>query len=137
MQTPGSLTPLRLGAAALGLATLIAPLQFVISDPRRGIDPPKVFGSPQFVVSHLLSIASFILLIFGTLALDGYLRSSRREGLPLVGMVVTLVGIGVFLPAYGFLFFVSPALNQLALQGQKEASTVITSVAIIPGVITL
>ncbi|GAC1348382.1 MAG: hypothetical protein NVSMB27_16000 [Ktedonobacteraceae bacterium] len=137
MQTHSSTTPLRLGAVALGLATLIAPIQFAISDPRRGVDPPQAYGSPQFVVAHLLGTASFILLIFGTLALYGYLRSSRREGLALLGMVVTLVGIGVFLPAYGFLFIVSPALAQLALQGQKEASAVITTIAITPGVITL
>ena len=137
MQTHSSSTPLRLGAVALGLGALVAPIQFAISDPRRGVDPPQVFGSPQFIVGHLLSITSFILLIFGTLALYACLRSDRREGLAFVGMIVTLLGIGVFLSAYGFLFFVSPALTQLALQGQKDAINVITAVAIIPGVITL
>ena len=137
MQTHSSSTPLRLGAVALGLGALVAPIQFAISDPKRGVDPPQVFSSPQFIISHWLTIASFILLIFGALALYACLRSDRREGLAFVGMIVTLVGIGVFLPAYGFLFFVSPALAQLALQGQKDAINVITAVAIIPGVITL
>jgi hypothetical protein len=137
VQIHSSSTPLRLGAVALGLATLIIPIQFAISDPTRGVDPPQAFSSSQFVVGHMLIVAAFILLIFGFVALYAYLRSSRRERLAFVGMIVTLVGIGVFLPAYGFLFFVSPALTQLALQGQKDATNVITAIAIIPGVITL
>lgn len=137
MQTQSYFTPLRPGAVALGLATLIIPIQFAISDPKRGVDPPQAFSSSQFVVGHMLIVAAFILLIFGFLALYAYLRSSRRERLAFVGMIVTLVGIGVFLPAIGFLSLVSPALAQLALHGQKDAANVINAVAIAPGVITL
>jgi uncharacterized membrane protein len=85
----------------------------------------------------MLIVAAFILLIFGFLALYAYLRSSRRERLAFVGMIVTLVGIGVFLPAIGFLSLVSPALAQLALHGQKDAANVVNTVAIVPGAMTL
>jgi hypothetical protein len=92
VQTQSSFTPLRLGAVALGLATLIIPIQFAISDPKRGVDPPQAFSSSQFVVGHMLIVAVFILLIFGFLTLYVSLRSSRRERLAFVGMIVTLVG---------------------------------------------
>ena len=125
---------LRLGAVALGLALLLVPVAFGIINPA---SDAQTLTSGLYLLRQVLFLSSFILLIFGFLALYASLRSSRRERLAFVGMIVTLVGIGLFLPAIGFLSLVSPALAQLTLHGQKDAANVVNTVAITPGAITL
>ena len=79
-----------------------------------------------FMLTHLLgTMLGIILLIFGVIALGAYLAKegghSRRLGLGLVAMVVTIAANMLFLPITGWAAFGEPAIGRAYLSGIEEA----------------
>src|SRR3712207_2722415 len=69
-----------------------------------------------YVLKHLfLSILGLIFAIFGTFALGAHLARSRAGRLGLVAVVITVLGIGLFLPQQGISTFSAPKDGQAYL----------------------
>jgi hypothetical protein len=75
-----------------------------------------------YVLSHVLgSILGLIFAIFGTFALGAYLATSRAGRLGLVAMVITVLGIALFLPQQGISTFDAPKAGQAYLVAGIES----------------
>ena len=76
----------------------------------------------HYVLGHVLgSILGLIFAIFGTFALGVYLATSRAGRLGLVAMVITVLGIGLFLPQQGISTFDAPKAGQAYLVAGIES----------------
>src|SRR5262245_9907675 len=126
-------TRIRLGAVALGLATLllaIFPLvrpffPLAVFEPERGI----AFASPAFVStawigSHYLAMLGFVLLQLGLLGLYGFHAGSGSERLALRGLVWCLPGVALILPA-GVEAYTMPIVGWLHLVGATGLAPII------------
>ena len=128
-------TRIRLGAVALGLATLllaIFPLvrpffPLDVFEPERGI----AFASPAFVStawigSHYLAMLGFVLLQLGLLGLYGFHAGSGSERLALRGLVWCLPGAALILPAFGVEAYTMPIVGRLQLAGATGLAPIIS-----------
>lgn len=106
MQTTVS-TRIRLGAVALGLATILLALfplvrpffPLDVFEPARGIAlASPAFVSTAWTSSHYLAMLGFVLLQLGRLALYGFHAGSGAEPLALRGLVWSLPGVTLILP---------------------------------------
>lgn len=135
----------RLGGVALGVSSLLILLAQVIrpaadtgaspqSDP---MGAANLYASKAFELSNVLLIIAFTLLILGVCALYSHLARSNISNvnnIGIVGMVLSLFGIGLFLPFAGVFAFAFPAAGTLYLQGQKDALDIALAVNQGPGV---
>ncbi len=75
----------------------------------------------HYVLVHLFgSILGLIFALFGTFALGVYLATSRAGRLGLVAMVITVLGIALFLPQQGISTFDAPKAGQAYLVAGVE-----------------
>ena len=134
MQTAVS-TRIRLGAVALGLATFLLALfplvrpffPLDVFEPARGI----ALASPAFVSnawtsSHYLAMLGFVLLQLGLLTLYGFHAGSGAEPLALRGLVWSLPGVALILPAFGVEAYTMPIVGQLHLAGATGLAPIIS-----------
>jgi hypothetical protein len=111
---------IRLGAmflAVSGLLLALFPLVRPFGD-RSGnpITAAETFASASWVVSHILGALGFILLPVGLFALYGYLRDSPVGPRALQGLVLSWLGVGLFLPIFGSEAFALRAIGNEALR---------------------
>lgn len=110
-----------LGAAALLLAIfpLIRPFFALnVFDPERAI----ALASPAFVsiawsLSHFLAMLGFVLLQGGALALYGFHAGSVGERPAFRGLVWSIPGVALILPAFGVEAYTMPIVGELHLVG--------------------
>lgn len=77
-------------------------------------------ATDSFALSWVFLLPNLIMQILGWIALWGAMRQSRFEGLAFWGMVLSIVGNGLFLPHTGVIAFVTPSLAELYLEGRTE-----------------
>jgi hypothetical protein len=102
---------LKLGAATLAVAVVL----FFAGLTHPDAVPPGVaqtISSAHWFWGHLGLIISHVLLIFGLLALYGALAGGRTERGAFIGLILSLVGIGLSLPLFGVLAFAFPSIGQ-------------------------
>src|SRR5262249_61485578 len=121
MQTAVSIR-IRLGAVALGLAAFLLALfplvrpffPLDVFEPARGIAlASPAFVSTAWTSSHYLAMLGFVLLQLGLLALYGFHARSAAESLALRGLVWSLPGAALLLPAFGVAAHTIPLVGRL------------------------
>ncbi len=82
-------------------------------------------------LGNMLGIVSLVLLLVGVQALYSLLVGTSADRWALAGMILTLVGVGLFLPFAGVFAFAGPVAGGFYLNGDKAAVRVIAdSVAV-------
>jgi hypothetical protein len=110
----------RLGAMFLALSGLLLasfPLVRPFGD-RSGdaMAAAETFASTSWVVSHILGALGFILLPVGFLGLYSHLRDSPVGLRAFQGLVLSSLGVGLFLPIFGTEAFALRAIGSEALR---------------------
>jgi hypothetical protein len=117
----------RLGALALAVAGVLFVLYPAIrpySD-EMSLQGAAAFASNAWIVAHVLAMLGFVLVGLGLLALYRTLRDTPAEGLALLTLVASWIGIGLTLPYYGAEAFGLHALGQEAIRQDSAAMLVL------------
>ena len=111
---------IRLGAVSLAVsALLLAAFPLVRPFGDKSSNPATVaetFASASWVVSHILGALGFILLPIGLFGLYAYLRDSPVDRLTFRGLILSWLGIGLFLPIFGSEAFALRAIGNEAIR---------------------
>ncbi len=134
---------IRWGAAALACASLLLLVgQLLHPDIARytnpSLDPAgaaRIYTSTTFVLADLVVGVAFTVLLFGIVGLYAYLAPSRVEHWAFGAMLLSLAGVGLFLPFHGIATFAFPAASQMYLDGQAGALHVISAILHGPAVL--
>lgn len=109
------------------LAFVVAGLLFVFYPIVRpfssevGLQGAAAFGSTGWVVAHSFAIFGFVLMVLGLFGIFLPLQHTPVEGLALIGLVVSWIGVGLVLPFYGAEVFGLHAIGQEALKENNGA----------------
>ena len=117
----------RLGALALAVAGVLFVLYPAIrpySD-EMSLQEAAAFASNAWIVAHVLAMLGFVLVGLGLLALYRTLRDTPAEGLALLTLVASWIGIGLTLPYYGAEAFGLHVLGQEAIRQDSAAMLVL------------
>jgi hypothetical protein len=109
---------------AAGVLTVV-PWIFILNQPNAKTDPEGYARSVTSIgqaVGGYLYLAGFICLLFGLLALYGYLARTRASSWAAVGMIVSVVVIALTLPTFGVLGQANAVLADAYLAGHKDVS---------------
>lgn len=119
MTVNGRASWIHLGAVALVVSALflaVFPLLRPFGDrSSNSIEVAQTLTSTRWVVSHILGTLGFVLLPIGLFGLYGFLRGSPVERRALHGLILSWLGIGLFLPIFGNETFALPAIGNAAL----------------------
>jgi hypothetical protein len=127
-------TWIRLGAIALGLATFLLALfplvrpffPLDVFEPERGIaSASRAFVSTAWIGSHYLAMLGFVLLQLGLLGLYDFHAGLGSERLALSGLVWSLPGVALILPAFGVEAYTMPIVGRLHLAGATGLAPII------------
>lgn len=115
-------------AGVLGLIGLLS--RYNTPNPR--IDPEaaaRAAGSMGFFVSQFLgNVLGLTILIFGVLALTGYLANTRARKLALVAMIFSILGIAPVLSVVGVTTYALPVLGRAYLNGQQGTLAIVDAI---------
>lgn len=124
---PGSVPSnrLALGALALVVAGVTAlPAGIlragVASVSARNLDVALGANSTAWRLGTALADVSLPLFVLGVMALYAYLSRTSAERPAFVGLVMTVGSLVLFLPVFGYVGYVVPAIGTLAEQGHVE-----------------
>jgi len=118
----------RRGIYALPAAGVLTALPWVFifgNSPDIKTDPEgyaRSLTSTGNAVGSYLYLAGLICLLFGLLALYGYLARTRASSWAGGGMIVSVVGIALALPVFGILGLADAVLADVYLAGHKDVS---------------
>src|SRR5712672_3068051 len=106
------------GIYALPVAGVLTavPWVFLLGKPNVKTDPEgyaRSLTSTWNAVGGYVYLAGLIFLLFGLLALYGYLARTRGSSWAVVGMIVSVVGIGLALPVFGILALADTVLGDV------------------------
>lgn len=110
---------------AAGVLTAV-PWIFLLGGPSPKTDPQGFANSATSAgsaVGGYIYLAGLICLLFGLLALYGYLARTRAASWAAGGMIVSVVGIALALPVFGVLGLARPVLADVYLAGHKDVTT--------------
>jgi hypothetical protein len=79
------------------------------------------FGSPQWLLAHMIAMVAFTLLMAGLLGVYMILRDENTEQLTYWALFTSVVGIGLTLPFYGGEAYGLHAVGLEALRQNNEA----------------
>jgi hypothetical protein len=109
---------------AAGVLTAV-PWVFILGQPSVKTDPEgyaRSLTSTGNAVGGYLYLAGLICLLFGLLALYGYLARTRASSWAVGGMIASVVGIALALPVFGISGLADTLLADVYLAGQKDLS---------------
>ena len=86
-----------------------------------------VFASAAWVISHVLAMLGFVLLQCGLLALCAFHSASKREPRAFRGLVWSLAGVALILPAFGVEAYTMPIIGKVYLAGATGLAPVINA----------
>ena len=118
----------RRGIYALPVAGVLTAVPWVFiygNNPSLKADPEgyaRSLVSTGSAVGGYLYLAGLICLMFGLLALYGYLARARPSSWAAVGMIVSVVGIALALPVFGVLGLARPVVGDVYLAGHKDVT---------------
>jgi len=120
---------IRIGVLAFPISGLVAAAAALV--PGIGINPAvDAAGFAQAAnsvgLANLIGIVSLILLLFGFQALHAFLERSSVDRRAFVGMIVSVIGVGLFLPFLGIIAFAAPFAGRLYLGGDLQAVSIIS-----------
>jgi hypothetical protein len=125
---------IRLGVLALPLAGLLAlaGLYTTFTLGPGGIlasgDNRAIASMGYFVSVFFGNVLALTVLIFGVIALYAYLANTGERALTLGAMVLSIVGIALFLTRLGVIAYTVPALSRSFLSGNPESIRIIDSI---------
>ena len=124
----------RRGIYALPVAGVLtaAPWVFILGGPSVKTDPEgyaRNLISSGHAVSFYVYLAGFICLLFGLLALYGYLAPTRGSAWAAGGLIVSVVAIALALPIFGILGLADQVLGDVYLAGHKDVSAAMLQMA--------
>jgi len=110
---------IRLGAVALAISALLL-AAFPLVRPFGDRTPNatlvvETYASASWVISHMLGALGFVLLPVGLFGLYTSLRGGPVENRALQGLVLSWLGVGLFLPIFGSEAFALRAIGKAAL----------------------
>src|SRR5713226_7680075 len=125
---PSNTNRIRLGVLAFPISGVIAALGALA--PGIGVNPavdPAGFARVATYVGlvNLAGIVTSVFLLFGFLALYGFLAGSSVDKWAFSGTVLSIIGVALFLPFLGIIAFASPVAGRLYLSGQDKAISII------------
>jgi hypothetical protein len=117
----------RRGTYALPVAGILTavPWVYLYGQPDVKTDPAgyaRSVISTENAVFGYMYLAGLICLLFGLLALYGYLARTRASSWAAAGMIVSVVGIALALPIFGILGLANSVLGDVYLAGHKDVS---------------
>jgi hypothetical protein len=124
----------RLGILALPISGLVSIISLL--PPGVFINPavdPAGFAQASSTVGlgNMVGIVSLVLLLVGVQSLYSILVDGSASRWALAGMILTIVGVGLFLPFAGVFAFVGPTAGKAYLNGDTNAIKIIAdSVAV-------
>jgi hypothetical protein len=107
---------------AAGILTAV-PWLFILGKPSVKSDPDgyaRSLTTTSNAVGGYLYLAGLICLLFGLLALYGYLARTRASSWAAGGMIASVLGIGLALPVFGILGLADAVLADVYLSGHKD-----------------
>jgi hypothetical protein len=116
---------------AAGVLTAV-PWFFILGKSSVKTDPEgyaRGVTSTGNAVGGYIYLAGFICLLFGLLALYGYLARTRAASWAAAGMIVSVVGIGLALPVFGIFGLADQVLGDVYLAGHKDVSAAMLKLA--------
>ena len=124
----------RLGILALpssgtvGIVSVLPPGVFI----NPAVDPAGFARASSTVgLGNMIGIVSLVLLLIGVQSLYSILVEGSAGRWALSGMILTIVGVGLFLPFAGIFAFVAPIAGRAYLKGDANAIKIIAdSVAV-------
>lgn len=82
----------------------------------------QIVSNTNFFIGEFVgSVLPVILTIFGIIALFTYLVNTTARRWAVVGMVASILGLALILPALGVLNYAFPAIGRAYLEGQEDA----------------
>ncbi|HEV2035123.1 MAG TPA: hypothetical protein VGU71_13155 [Candidatus Dormibacteraeota bacterium] len=115
------------GLPAAGVLTAV-PWVVLLGGPSIKTDPEGFANnvtSTGNAVGGYIYLVGLICLLFGLLALYGYLARTRAASWAAGGMIVSVVGIALALPVFGVLALARPVLADIYLTGHKDVTAAI------------
>lgn len=130
------------GLMTLPISGILALLALMIRGPVSSI-PVDDFAewsittsSGIYQITQIMVVIAYVLPFFGFYSLYACLAGNDRvEQIAFCGMLTSLIGTALALPALGIATFVAPAVGRLFLQGQIDVSQVIIDSITGPGLI--
>jgi hypothetical protein len=110
---------------AAGVLTAV-PWIFILQQPDPKTDPAgyaRSVTSTGQAVGGYLYLAGLMCLLFGLLALYGYLARTRAYSWAAAGMIVSVVVIALILPTFGTFAVAGPVLGDAYLSGHKDVGS--------------
>jgi len=119
----------RFGILALPISGLVGIVSVLPSgvfiDP--SVDPQGFAqASGTNALGNMIGIASLVLLLVGVQSLYSILAYGSASRLAFAGMILTFIGVGLFLPFAGIFAFVAPIAGRAYLEGDTSAIRIIT-----------
>ncbi len=91
------------------------------------VDPAGFAQAANYVgAANLAGIVSLVFLMFGFQALQTFLERSSVDRWAFAGMIISMIGLGLFLPFLGIFAFAAPVAGKLYLNGQVQAVSIIS-----------
>lgn len=124
----------RRGIYALPVAGVLtaAPWVFILGGPSVKTDPEgyaRNLISSSHAASVYVYLAGFVCLLFGLLALYGYLARTRASSWAALGLIVSVVAIALALPVFGIVGLADQVLGDVYLAGHKDVSAAMLQMA--------
>ena len=99
--------------------------------PGIGINPatdPAGFAQAADIVGlvNLVGVAALALQLYGFQALYTFLSNPSRDRPAFLGMMLSMVGIGLYLPFLGIIAIVGPIASRAYLNGQTQAISIVS-----------
>jgi hypothetical protein len=116
---------------AAGVLTAV-PWVFLVGQPSAKTDPDAYARSVTATgngVAGYLYLAGLICLLFGLLALHGYLARNRASSWAAAGMIVSVVAIALALMVFGIFALADKVLADVYLAGHKDVSAAMVLLA--------
>jgi hypothetical protein len=123
MSKPATAFRARLSAVCLGISGVffvLYPALRPFSD-EASLQGAAAFGSPQWLLAHMLAMVAFTLLPVGLLSLHRSLEGSASERAGYWAFVLMMVGVGLTLPFYGGEAYGLHAIGQAAVSQGNAA----------------
>ncbi len=123
---------IQLGASALMISSCLILIAVLIQPSLKGDGLAEMLSSNSYVMAQALHILA--LAFYSTSAISIYkLLSYTRDHRPAFwGMVLSVIGVGLSMPALGINAFVHPLIGKMLLAGQSDALTIYRSLTVSP-----
>jgi hypothetical protein len=91
------------------------------------VDPAGFAQAANFVgLANLIGIVSLVFLLYGFQALHSFLERYSIDRWAFLGMILSVIGVGFYLPFLGIIAFAAPVAGRFYLGGQVQSVTIIS-----------